>query len=194
MGKFLYVLFLLQCLFICHCCYSYQVGSVDALAFFLPGVVSQFAKVLHVSKTMISGAAGSSEAVDQAIRGLAEYLMIVLQDDANLHVLETGLHVDYGLNSGKNSSTYSILEELRQLPQKNPILSKAYSTCSDVDGKSIIVPKSISEKRSIGPVKEARSLCINRTKDWVETTSANINKLLSATFPQVGITFSTILL
>nr|GFD11073.1 hypothetical protein [Tanacetum cinerariifolium] len=45
-----------------------KVGTADQLAFFLPGVVSQIGKVLHVSKTMISGAAGNMEAMDQALR------------------------------------------------------------------------------------------------------------------------------
>ena len=57
-----------------------QVGSADALAFYLPGVVSQLGKVLHTSRSMISGAAGSTKALDQAVRALAEYLVVVLDD------------------------------------------------------------------------------------------------------------------
>ncbi|KHF98245.1 TELO2-interacting 1 [Gossypium arboreum] len=89
-----------------------KVGTADALAFFLPGVVSQFAKVLHISKAMISGAAGSVEAIDQAIRGLAEYLMIVLQDDANLSGLDMYKDDSFGHKSNKYKSTTSFLEEL----------------------------------------------------------------------------------
>ncbi|KAJ6917748.1 hypothetical protein NC652_019931 [Populus alba x Populus x berolinensis] len=64
-----------------------KIGTADALAFFLPGVVSQFAKVLHMSKTMISGAAGSVEAIDQAIRALADFLVPV-----KILVEESGLY------------------------------------------------------------------------------------------------------
>ncbi|GKF90752.1 hypothetical protein Tco_0274453, partial [Tanacetum coccineum] len=46
----------------------------DQLAFFLPGVVSQIGKVLQVSKTMISRAAGSMEAMDHALRALTEFV------------------------------------------------------------------------------------------------------------------------
>ncbi|WRX30056.1 hypothetical protein QQP08_022543 [Theobroma cacao] len=73
-----------------------KVGTADALAFFLPGVVSQFCKVLHISKTIISRAAGRVEAIDQAIRGLAEYLMIVLQDDTDLSGLDTYIDTSVG--------------------------------------------------------------------------------------------------
>ncbi|GKC53061.1 hypothetical protein Tco_1075806, partial [Tanacetum coccineum] len=52
-----------------------KVGTADQLAFFLPGVVSQIGKVLHVSKTIISRAAGSMEAMDQALRALTKFLM-----------------------------------------------------------------------------------------------------------------------
>ena len=38
---------------------------------------------------MICGAAGNAEAIDQAIRGLAEFLVLVLEDDANLFGLGT---------------------------------------------------------------------------------------------------------
>ena len=97
----------------------FQVGTADALAFFLPGVVSQFAKVLNISKTMISGAAGSVEAIDQAIRGLAEYLMIVLQDDANFSGVDMYIDDSVGHNSNKYKSKISFLEELRQIPFKD---------------------------------------------------------------------------
>ncbi|XP_026378345.1 uncharacterized protein LOC113272763 [Papaver somniferum] len=60
-----------------------KVGT-DALAFFSPGVVSRFAKVLHMSKAMISGAGASTEAIDPTIRGLIEFFMIDLKDDAYL--------------------------------------------------------------------------------------------------------------
>ncbi|CAM8943398.1 unnamed protein product [Rhodiola kirilowii] len=60
------------------------------------------AKVLHISKSMITGASGSSKAVDHAIRGLAEYLMIVLEDDVDI--------------SGSHTST---LDELRHMPVKD---------------------------------------------------------------------------
>ncbi|KAL0300963.1 UNVERIFIED_CONTAM: hypothetical protein Sradi_6373100 [Sesamum radiatum] len=75
-----------------------KVGTVDALAFYLPGVVSQIGKVLHASRTMISGAAGSSEALDQALR-----------DEGS------------GLRSSKEKPLASFLEELRHLPVKSPL-------------------------------------------------------------------------
>nr|GEV51329.1 retrovirus-related Pol polyprotein from transposon TNT 1-94 [Tanacetum cinerariifolium] len=61
-------------------------------------LVAKIGKVLHVSKTMISGAAGNMEAMDQALRALTEFLMIVLapknvevvvdKDDATLENVE----------------------------------------------------------------------------------------------------------
>lgn len=90
-----------------------QIGSADALAFFLPGIVSQLTKALHAAKTMVSGAAGSMESIDQAIRGLAEFLMIVLQDDANVSVLDVETSSNFDSNECKSS--VSLLEELRHL-------------------------------------------------------------------------------
>ncbi|KAK9937473.1 hypothetical protein M0R45_014259 [Rubus argutus] len=84
-----------------------KVGTADALAFFLPGVVSQFAKVLHASKMMTSGAAGSGDAIDQAVRGLAEYLMIVLQDDAN----SSGLDMSITVTSDKNGQMITTISK-----------------------------------------------------------------------------------
>ncbi|MED6184843.1 hypothetical protein PIB30_051341 [Stylosanthes scabra] len=100
-----------------------KVGFADALAFFLPGVVSQFAKVLHGAKITISGAAGSIEAMEHAIRGLAEFLMIVLEDDANALALDNEVTTNFVSNDLKSSS--SLLEELRHLAIKDSIKIKA---------------------------------------------------------------------
>lgn len=157
-----------------------KVGTADALAFFLPGVVSQFAKVLHVSKTMISGAAGSVEAIDQAIRGLAEYLMIVLHDDANLSGLDMSRNADFNFN--KDKSMQSIMEELRHLPsnvQGQAII--AVEDSSDVVDK-ITSKSGLIEKRDIESGSTIGSLHVNRTKEWIKKTSSNVDKLISATF------------
>ncbi|GMP64718.1 hypothetical protein CsSME_00025858 [Camellia sinensis var. sinensis] len=162
-----------------------KVGSADALAFFLPGVVSQFAKVLHVSKTMISGAAGSVEAIDQAIRGLAEFLMIVLEDDANLSGLDMSVNVSTSFHSNKDESAVSFLEELRHLPVRTQGQSEMV-----VENPSEAVhmdsPKfGFNEKESVDSGKMMGSLLVSRTKDWLIKTSAHVNKLLSATFPHL---------
>nr|KJB26970.1 hypothetical protein B456_004G269300 [Gossypium raimondii] len=161
-----------------------KVGTADALAFFLPGVVSQFAKVLHISKAMISGAAGSVEAIDQAIRGLAEYLMIVLQDDANLSGLDMYKDDSFGHKSNKYKSTTSFLEELRQLPLK----AQSRRMLENVNGESInsVSTKTESgEKSSPNLDKGMGSFHVDRTKEWIEKTSGHVNKLLCATFPYI---------
>lgn len=163
-----------------------QVGSADALAFFLPGVVSQFAKVLHASKTMISGAAGSAEAINQAIRCLAEYLMIVLQDDANISSLDMSIDFVTEFSSSKYKSTQSFLEELRSLPDKAQEKSKILAEDSSAEAIKIGAPKSgVKEERSTISGEGIGTLRVNRTKDWIEKTSAHVNKLLAATFPHV---------
>lgn len=159
-----------------------QVGTADALAFFLPGVVSQFSKVFHASKTMISGAAGSVEATNQAIRGLAEYLMIVLHDDANLDGLDTSIDE---FNSSKYKSAQSFLEELRSLPDKAQGKGKIVAEDSSKAINIVTAKSEFKEERTSGSGKGIGSLQVNRTKDWIENTSAHIDKLLGATFPHV---------
>nr|XP_043628048.1 TELO2-interacting protein 1 homolog [Erigeron canadensis] len=142
-----------------------KVGTADQLAFFLPGVVSQIGKVLIVSKTMISGAAGNTEAMDQALRGLAEFLMIVFQDEANLSVLDdtdTELHIE--------KSPLLLLEELRRLPGKK-------------QDQVEILPLHSPQKSSQSDMK--KSLHVERTRDWIETASSHVNKILSAVFPHL---------
>ncbi|GFP92753.1 telo2-interacting protein 1 homolog [Phtheirospermum japonicum] len=95
-----------------------KVGTVDALAFYLPGVVSGMGKILNASRTMISGAAGNTEALDQAVRGLTEYLIIVLEDVVSTSIL--GAPADE-ISGQKEKPLDSFLEELRHLPLKSPV-------------------------------------------------------------------------
>ncbi|GMN56495.1 hypothetical protein TIFTF001_025616 [Ficus carica] len=165
-----------------------KVGTADALAFFLPGVVSQFAKVLHASKAMASGAAGSAEAIDQALRGLAEFLMIVLLDDANMSSLEISLDVTAHNISSKSMSAQVFMEELRNLPVKAQ-QGQGISTAEDSSGqvaKRISPKPELSEHRTDSG-KRIGSLHVNRTKDWIEKTAAHVDKLLAATFPELCI-------
>ncbi|XP_028787587.1 uncharacterized protein LOC114743543 [Neltuma alba] len=161
-----------------------KVGTADALAFFLPGVVSQFAKVLHSAKTMMSGAAGSAEAIDQAIRGLTEYLMIVLRDDANAPVM--GVEASSNFGSDNCESTVSLLEELRRLPVKAQLQNEVIEDTRHELGE---IPCSNTElqEKSGDCSKAIGSLHVNRTKDWLEKTSAHLKKLLNVTFPHICI-------
>ncbi|WMV59495.1 hypothetical protein MTR67_052880 [Solanum verrucosum] len=150
-----------------------KVGTADALAFFLPGVVSQIGKVMHISKTFISGAAGNAEALDQAIRSLAEFLMIVLEDNLNLPFL--GMLLD---DVKKEKSSVSFLEALRQLP----------STMHDQNLSEVgTIVLSSTEGERASPRNPTGSLCVIRTKDWIVDTSSHVDKLLCATYPQVAL-------
>ena len=161
-----------------------QVDTADALAFFLPGVVSQFAKVLHASKAMASGAAGSMEAIDQAIRGLAEFLMIVLHDDANMCGRDNSIDIASRSKSIDSLSAQSCMEELRNLPVKSRGQSTSASEESSNQVVKMICEPDLNEKK-LDSSKEIGSLNVTRTKDWIEKTSAHVDKLLAATFPDV---------
>ncbi|KAG8365251.1 hypothetical protein BUALT_Bualt18G0084800 [Buddleja alternifolia] len=155
-----------------------KVGTADALAFYLPGVVSQIGKVLHVSRTMISGAAASTEALDQAIRGLAEYLIIVLEDDSTTTNLDIPMDDISVLGSSKEKPLASFLDELRHLPVKNPVRDEVVrDSTAHVDRETTLANFDI----------KVGSLRVKRTKDWFANTTANVNKLLSATFPHLCI-------
>lgn len=162
-----------------------QVGNADALAFFLPGVVSQIGKVLHMSKTMISGAAGSTEALDQAIRSLAEILSIVLKDDQNLSGLSEFQNAITLSHTSKEKSLVSFLDELRHMPSKIQDQGEVQNV-NEALQMSTSMPD-IRKSGSVNPEGIRGTLRVNRLKDWIISTSAQINKILSATFPLVGL-------
>lgn len=138
---------------------------------------------------MTSGAAGSGDAIDQAIRALAEYLMIVLRDDANLTTLDMSITVSSDLTLKKNESTQSFLDELRKLPVKAHGQSKMILENSS--SKVITTTSNCEKKTDSG--KGDGSLHVDRTSDWIEKTSMHVDKLLGATFRHVRSSFHLLL-
>ncbi|KAF6164750.1 hypothetical protein GIB67_041002 [Kingdonia uniflora] len=163
-----------------------KVGTADALAFFLPGVVSQFAKVFHLSKTMISGAAGSTDSIDQAVRGLSEFLTIVLEDEANISGLSMSVNDITGLYPNNDNSTQSFLERLRHLSGNAPDLhGKISGSSNDQAGGVVTLRSDFKEKNCSTSNVNMGSLQVSRTKDWIGETSIHVDKLLSTTFPHL---------
>lgn len=166
--------------------WTLQVGTADALAFYLPGVVSQLGKVLHASRTMISGAAASAKALNQAIKALAEYLVVVLGDDASTSIHGAPMEDSSVFCSSKEKPLASFLEELRHLPAKKITQDDIKDSTESVEKSSIL-----SRRDNITGSADLNvgSLHVERTVEWLANTAAQVNKLLSATFPHVSLTW-----
>ncbi|KAJ0241840.1 hypothetical protein HA466_0211990 [Hirschfeldia incana] len=150
-----------------------KIGTAHVLAFFLPGVVSQITKVLHVSRAMISGAAGSIDALDQAIRCLAEFLMVVLDDEANSSALCIS---DDDSKLQKHESAHSVLDQLRSLTIKSQ--GQQSNELTETTSQDIVHEKS-------SQTLSGDSFHVERTKEWLEKTTSHVNKLLCETFPHI---------
>ncbi|KAL9268509.1 TELO2-interacting protein 1-like protein [Drosera capensis] len=160
-----------------------KVGAADALGFFLPGVVSQFAKVLHTSRLMSSGAAGSTEASDHAIRGLAEFLMIVLSDDANTSEYRASVGGMTDFRSDESGTADSFLQNLRIMDSEHRNQKESIASESNTETVSNCTSKPFFEEKNSGISGTRASLHVNRTPEWLEKTSMQVNKLLLATYP-----------
>ncbi|GAB2219226.1 hypothetical protein Drorol1_Dr00006858 [Drosera rotundifolia] len=164
-----------------------KVGAADALGFFLPGVVSQFAKVLHTSRLMSSGAAGSTEASDHAIRGLAEFLMTVLSDDANTSEYHASVGGMTNFRSDESGTADSFLQNLRIMDSKHRNQKESIASESNTETVSNCTSKPFFEEKNSGISGTRALLHVNRTPEWLEKTSMQVNKLLLATFPNMCI-------
>lgn len=153
-----------------------KVGTADALAFFLPGVVSGLAKVLRISKSITadsfqvtSGAAGSIGAIEQAIKGLAEFLVLSFGDQKNPTQIDEGdpelfNEAMSGPFARKPKSAESTLEALRYL--------SARTHAQNV----------VEVQKDRKGTKES-NFRVHRDKEWLEETAQRVDCLLSPTFP-----------
>lgn len=136
---------------------------------------------------MISGAAGSMESIDNAIRGLSEFLMIAFGDEENLYGLDMSVDDITGSHPNRSKSTQDVLEALRHLPisiEDQVAISPRNLLCQPRTSsihESELQEKRTNSRHGMGP------LCVTRTSDWIEETSLRVDKLLSATFPHVCI-------
>lgn len=153
-----------------------KVGTADTLAFFLPGVVSGLAKVLRISKSITadsfqvtSGAAGSIGAIEQAIKCLAEFLVLSFGDQQNATQIDEGdaelfNEAMSGPFARKPRSAESTLEALR------------YLSAQTHDQTVVEVQK---ERKGT----KTSNFRVHRDKEWLEDTAQRVDCLLSPTFP-----------
>ncbi|CAN6455240.1 unnamed protein product [Victoria cruziana] len=153
-----------------------KVGTADRLAFFLPGVVSRFAKALNISKAMISGAAGSTESMAHVIYGLGELLVITFGDEVNLYGLGMSLEDLKDSHVKNNQSAQLVLETLRHLPTASEETNITNASTNNFASASNLLNIEMREKIS------DKSPFVDRNKDWIDKTSECVDKLLSATF------------
>ncbi|KAG0462233.1 hypothetical protein HPP92_020709 [Vanilla planifolia] len=158
-----------------------KVGTADQLAFFLPGTVSRFTKALLSSKNVLSSAAGNAGSIEHAVRGLTEFLIIVLRDEENVSELQMSTDGISSVDSNKSRSVQTVLDALRHLPA-NTHTSVEHSICQSAQLSPLK-----DESKDINQLSYAgtKSLHVQRTKEWLDQTSAHVDKLLSATFPQL---------
>ncbi|XP_057818002.1 uncharacterized protein LOC131031017 isoform X1 [Cryptomeria japonica] len=168
-----------------------KVGSADALAFFLPGIVGGLVKVLRVSKFTTgnsfqptSGAAGSIGAIEQAVKGLADMLVLCLADEKNTTQLDIGTAETY--NEGLSAA--AALEALQclsfQTRAKKDFEVKKEAPYHALNGKDLQQKRQKNiEVLGDGRGAISSNFRVYRDKEWLEQTAQHVDSLLSTTFP-----------
>jgi hypothetical protein len=190
-----------QMWFMCDHCF--QVGSADALAFFLPGVASRLVKSVQSSKKMNSGmselsypsgAAGSSLAVEQALRALNELIVLVLADERNLNAVRRDKNSNnltvkplIGHESGETALSMLHTERIRKNMQSINDKQTMQPEMNECNFQGIT-----SESRKTDPVlpddtEGVGKLRVERSEAWLEYTNKRISSLLSLCYPAVSV-------
>ncbi|CAM6129670.1 unnamed protein product [Calypogeia fissa] len=184
-----------------------KVGTADGLAFFLPGVVSGFAKVIHSSRASkgnfrssiptglvhTSGAAGWPAAVEEAVKGLTEMLVIVLGDEKNAELCSSpgSLEKD-GLDKHEQVTAAAALETLQGLSMQLHRAGKEKSgqtAAPEISGSKAITSWGKQQTMDIVSTNQVATggsslpLRSRRTKEWLDLASSRVYALLSQTFP-----------
>jgi hypothetical protein len=174
-----------------------QVGNADALAFFFPGVVSGFTKAIRSSmvtskRSVITatyksvGAAGSTGALEESLRGLTELLVLVLADSRNWACLP-----EMGPESGPNTDQVEAALEKLQVVLLKEDASGAGELDMSGDSKegSLSVGASSSDHKAVIKAEASTSgspFRLERDKKWLESTVARLESILSVNLPLVS--------
>lgn len=179
-----------------------QVGNADALAFFLPGVVSGLTKAIRSSMVTSTrsvltatyksvGAAGSTGALEESVRGLAEALVLVLADSRNWACLSE-------MDPGSSDSDPSIdqvetaLENLQVLLKEDTERageSLKVNVHGDSKENTLRVGGSAHDNKEVtktGEPTQGLPLRLDRDRKWLESTTARLESMMSVNLPLVS--------
>ncbi|KAG0557818.1 hypothetical protein KC19_11G159100 [Ceratodon purpureus] len=175
-----------------------KVGNADALAFFFPGVVSGFTKAIRSSmvtskRSVITatyksvGAAGSTGALEESLRGLTELLVLVLADSRNWACLSE--------MDSKSSDTGSNMDQVEAALEKLQIVllkedtksaEESLQVSGDSEESSLSVGLSSSHNRAAVNAEAptpGSPLRVERDRKWLESTVTRLENMLSINLP-----------
>lgn len=180
-----------------------QVGTADALAFFLPGIASRLVKSVQSSKKMNngmselsypSGAAGSSLAVAQALRALTELIVLVLADERNINALHKNKNSNHAVIrppiSEASETAFSMLHTIRIRNEMQNINKQTmHSEISELDFQGITSECRKKDSMPTDNDEDSGKLRVERHEAWLEYTIKRVHTLLSLCYPAVSVFF-----
>lgn len=163
-------------------------GHADALAFFLPGVASGLIKAIRSSMVTSRrksatatyksvGAAGSTGALEESVRGLAELLVLVLADARNWSCLPelASQHSHEGEDSGEvEFALQKVQDVLLQKPEE--ALNAEVLRESNIGNSA-----EVQAGEGVHPL----TMRSERDKRWLESTVLRLGSMLSELLPLV---------
>ncbi|KAK9081536.1 hypothetical protein Syun_030860 [Stephania yunnanensis] len=110
---------------------------------------------------------------------LNSFIIVHLDKKKNLSIQPLS-PVPFGTTTWKDISSHSFLDALRHLP-----INAQGPLAKDCGNQPVVSKYDYVGKGSINCGQNTLSFHVNRTKEWIEETSANVDKLLSATLPHI---------